>query len=124
MIDRCFAGEEVAAIRAALAAEGGAWAAAARATLEARPPFSLAVTLRAIRAGRDLSVAACLVQDYRICRRFLGRADLYEGIRAAVIDKGATPRWRPARLADVDPDEVAACFAPLGAEDLVLPARA
>ena len=33
-----------------------------------------------------------------------------EGIRALVIDKDHQPRWNPARVEDVTPDQVAAFF--------------
>ena len=38
-------------------------------------------------------------------------ADLPEGIRAQVIDKDRTPRWQPARLADLPPDLADAALA-------------
>jgi enoyl-CoA hydratase len=56
--------------------------------------------------------------EYRMACRFLESHDFFEGIRAAVIDKDRTPKWRPARLAEVDPVAVEAYFAPLGADEL------
>jgi enoyl-CoA hydratase len=46
--------------------------------------------------------------------------DLYEGIRAVIIDKDQAPRWRPATLAEVQARDVERHFAPL-AEELDLP---
>ena len=45
-------------------------------------------------------------------------------MRAALIDKDGKPKWQPARLEDVTPAMVDDYFAPMGAEDLVLPTRA
>jgi hypothetical protein len=67
------------------------------------------------------SIDECLIQDYRVSLRFLHHADLSEGIRAAIIDKDRTPRWKPASLAEVTPDMVNRHFTPLGAGDLRLP---
>ncbi|RWG27265.1 MAG: enoyl-CoA hydratase/isomerase family protein, partial [Mesorhizobium sp.] len=42
------------------------------------------------------------------------------GIRAAIIDKGSKPEWRPASLDAVSAADVDAYFAPLGAGELEL----
>ena len=47
--------------------------------------------------------------------------DLYEGVRAAIIDKDQNPRWRPAALKDVPDADIDAYFAPLGSGELTLP---
>ena len=44
--------------------------------------------------------------------------DFYEGVRAALIDKGQTPRWRPASLAKIDDEMIEAYFAPIGDREL------
>jgi enoyl-CoA hydratase len=45
-------------------------------------------------------------------------------VRAALIDRDRTPKWRPACLAEVGEATVAAYFAPLGAAELQLTSRA
>ena len=120
-IERCFSGDSVAAIVEALEGEGSDWAGQTLDTLAAKAPFSLEVTFRALRAGRALSAKDCLIAEHRLSARMLGRGDFLEGIRITLIDKGDTPAWRPASLAEVDDAEVEACFAPLGGGDLVLP---
>lgn len=113
-IDRAFAHDDLGAIRADLGREGD-WGATVLATLDGRSPFSLAVTLKALREGARLaSVEDCLAMEYRLCRHFLERDELFEGIRAAVVDKDRNPRWET----EVDPAEVEACFASLGDDDL------
>jgi hypothetical protein len=58
--------------------------------------------------------------EFRILNRMLDGHDFYEGIRAAIIDKGDTPRWQPPTLADVDPADIDRYFAPLGDKELAL----
>ncbi|BDV35599.1 3-hydroxyisobutyryl-CoA hydrolase [Methylocystis iwaonis] len=66
-------------------------------------PTSLKVTHalleRARIAGR---LEACLINEYRAACSLLDSHDLYEGIRAALIDKDKTPRWLPSSLEEVD----------------------
>ena len=50
----------------------------------------------------------------RLCRGH----DFPEGVRAAIIDKDGAPRWRPARLDEVDPGEIERHFEPLGPLEL------
>ena len=52
--------------------------------------------------------------------RFLAGPDFREGIRAQVVDKDRTPRWKPPTLAEVRPEQVERFFAPLGDRELDL----
>jgi enoyl-CoA hydratase len=122
-VDQCYAGDNPVRIVERLAAHPEPTARAAAEHLAGASPTAVAVTLRALRAAAEQpGLAPCLVRDYRMVRRFLAHPDLVEGITARVVDRTRTPRWSPARLADVTPDDVAAFFAPLGADDLDLPA--
>jgi enoyl-CoA hydratase len=123
-IDRCFAGDTIEAILAALAAEaasGGAdagWAADTHAGLMAKSPTSLKVTLRQLIVGRDYDVEQALALEYRLTQHFMMGHDFYEGVRAVLIDKNQDPRWRPASLAEIDDATVDAYFAPIGDREL------
>jgi enoyl-CoA hydratase/carnithine racemase len=98
---------------------GDDFALAALATLRKRSPTSINVAFRQINAGATLSIRECMKMDFRILNRMLAGHDFYEGIRTAIIDKGAKPQWRPATLEDVDPAAIEAYFLPLE-EELVL----
>lgn len=100
-----------------------AWADALLADLRQRSPFSLCVTLAAVRRARHLDLRETLQQDYRIASRLLVGADFREGVRAALIDKTKDPRWSPATLDEVTPAMIEAVFAPAGADEPVLPTR-
>jgi enoyl-CoA hydratase len=123
---RCFGGESVEAIMAALEAERGAerdWAQGVLGDLERRSPTSLKVTHRHVRAAKGLDLAATLAQDYRLACRFLEGHDFYEGVRAALVDRDHTPRWQPARLSEVSDAMVGAYFASLAEAELKLITR-
>jgi enoyl-CoA hydratase len=117
-IGRCFGARALAEILVALEAEGG-WGARTRAATDRASPLSLAVTLQAVRTARGLrTLREALALEYRFTFRAPEASDLVEGIRALIIDKDKTPRWRHAGPEAVTEAEVAALLAPLGAEEL------
>lgn len=118
-IDRHFAFDRVEAILDSLAADDTAWAAGAHADILRNSPTSLKVTLRQLRLCRTLDYDSCVTIEYRLSQACLAGHDLFEGIRAVVVDKDRQPRWRPAELAAVDDAAVERHFEPLGARDLV-----
>ena len=97
---------------------GSAFAADTLALLRAKSPTSVALGLRQMVEGRSADIEAALRIEFRIVSRICRMADFYEGVRAVIIDKDNQPRWSPARLEEVDPALVDACFAPLGAGEL------
>ena len=92
---------------------GEDFAAATLETFSKRSPTSLRVAHRQITRGAIMDMETCMRMEFRIVGRMLTGHDFYEGIRAAIIDKGATPVWRPATLDAVTPEIVDAYFAPL-----------
>jgi enoyl-CoA hydratase len=102
------------------AASTDAFAAKTLATIRTRSPTSLHVAWREISGGLTLSMDECMRMEFRILNRMLAGHDFYEGIRAAIIDKGSTPQWRPAGIDDVSAADVDAYFAPLGERELEL----
>jgi enoyl-CoA hydratase len=123
LIARCFAGETVEAILAALdenGTKGAAFAAEAAAALRQKSPTSLKLTLAALRRGRGLEFEDVMRLEYRICSRIIAGHDFYEGIRAQVIDKDRNPSWQPALLDLVSAEAIEAYFAPLGEHELAI----
>ncbi len=121
-IDAHFGAESVAAIIAALEADGGEWASRQRDIIGAKSPTSLKITHRQLRAGARLDFDDVMGMEYRMAHGCLAGHDFYEGVRAVIIDKDQTPKWLPARLDEVSEAVVAAHFElePPGG-DLVLP---
>jgi len=115
LIDHHFGQPTLAAILESLQAADDDWSRQTLATLQARSPTMMAVTLELVRRGRTLDLA----DDLRLERdlvhhafhlRGAARSETVEGIRALVIDKDQAPRWQPAKVAEVDATEVAAFF--------------
>lgn len=117
-IDRCFAPETIEGIVAALEAEEGEWARAALASFAKASPTSLKVTLRQLQLGAGFDVAQALQLEYRMTQHVMQRHDFFEGVRAMLVDKDQSPRWRPASLEAVREDEVAFYFQPIGEREL------
>jgi enoyl-CoA hydratase len=126
IIARCFSAptvEEIIARLRSIEGQHREWAQGVVADLNKRAPLSLKVTHRQIRDARAYDLRQTLIVDYRLACRFLDGSDFYEGVRAALVDKDGSPKWRPATLAEVTPAIVEDYFAPMGAAELTLPTR-
>ncbi len=106
-IDRSFAADRLEEIFTRLERDGSRFAADTLATLRARSPMALKVTLAALRQARSLAtIGDCLELELRMSGPMARRPDFLEGIRAAVIDKDLSPRWSPASLEAVEDADV------------------
>lgn len=100
-IDDCFSAPTVEEIVERLKKINTAWSKTTLQTLNTRSPTSLKVTLHAMRQARVLSFDECLYLTMTLAKNFLHTHDLYEGIRAAIVDKDQKPYWQPAKLSEV-----------------------
>ena len=121
-IDRWFEHDRIEDILAALdagASKNGtnaAFASATAALIRTKSPTSLKIVLEQMRRGSALDFTGCMRTEFRIVSRVVRGHDLYEGIRAVIIDKDQSPRWQPPTLEAVDAAEVERHFAPLASE--------
>lgn len=103
LLDQAMARGSVEEIIAALQSHGARFGVDAAAEIRRKSPTSLKVThallMRAVAADR---LETCLTNEFRAACSLLDSHDLYEGIRAAIIDKDRTPHWSPATLEDVE----------------------
>lgn len=117
-IDRCFSADTVEEIVGRLEAEDGEWAARALKMIARNSPTSLKISLRQLRLGRRMDYDSCVTMEYRMSHQSLASHDLFEGIRAVLVDKDRNPSWRPATLSEVTPAIVERYFEPMGERDL------
>lgn len=119
-IEDAFAAPDLATLAARL--EASDWGHAVLKRLAGFCPLSMACTLELVRAARrEPGVEAALRREYRFTWRAASAGELLEGVRAAVIDKDREPVWRD-DMDSLRAEEVAAMLAPLGADELALPA--
>jgi enoyl-CoA hydratase len=113
-IDKCYSGDTVEDIIAALRGHDSGPAQDAANLISSRSPIALSVTLQAVRrAGKLKTLEDVLKQDYRVSSASLRSHDLVEGIRAQLVDKDRNPQWSPATLSAVSAADVDAYFAPV-----------
>ena len=111
-IDRHFAHHSVAQIMDSLAQDGSGFAQATLAAMQKRSPLMMCVTLEQLRRGVSLSIADCLRMERSMVRRNFEHGEIFEGVRAMVVDKDNAPAWSPPTLDQVTPEMVARFFAP------------
>ncbi len=105
-IDRCFAADDMVEIMRRLEHNEDAFARRTAETLRQMSPSSLVWSRRLLREGEDRSLRQCLDAELRASRTVTPYYEFIEGVRAMVVEKDRHPRWQPARLEDVDTDEI------------------
>jgi enoyl-CoA hydratase len=123
-IETGFAPADVAGVEAALQADGSDFARTLLKTMATKSPTSLAIALKQMRLGANLSFEDAMRLEFRIVTRICRGHDFYEGVRATLVDKDNRPQWRPAAGERPDVAVIDAYFAPLGADELELPGGA
>lgn len=123
-INEHFGGETLRDILRSLDHKADDWSTATREALNRLCPISMASTVELVHRARARDrMDEALRAEYRFVHRIVERGDLREGIRAAIIDKDRTPKWRHARPEDPTPAEVSAMLRPLGPDELKLEDR-
>ncbi len=114
-IDQVFGLPTVQAMIDALEAATDDWSQHTAKTLRARSPLMLNVVLEQIRRARGMGLADDLRMERDMVHhcfhlRPVQDSETVEGVRALAVDKDHTPRWKPARVEEVDASEVARFF--------------
>uniref|UniRef100_A0A8C1VPP7 3-hydroxyisobutyryl-CoA hydrolase n=1 Tax=Cyprinus carpio TaxID=7962 RepID=A0A8C1VPP7_CYPCA len=119
-IDRLFSAGSVEEIMENLKKDGSAFALKQTETLAKMSPTSLKLTFRQIQEGERMSLQEVLVMEYRLSQACMRGNDFYEGVRAVLIDKDQSPKWKPSTLSGVSEQAIEECFSSLGERDLKL----
>tara|TARA_B100001142_G_scaffold273969_1_gene281716 strand:- start:871 stop:1815 length:945 start_codon:yes stop_codon:yes gene_type:complete len=101
-INRCFTVSSIEEIFEKLKSENTAWSKNILDNLLAKSPTSLKVTFRQLSQLTELDFESSMKMEYRMAMRFSLSHDLYEGIRAVIIDKDFSPNWIPSTIQEVD----------------------
>ncbi|THD85780.1 enoyl-CoA hydratase/isomerase family protein [Aliigemmobacter aestuarii] len=118
-IDRHFGGETLGDIVRSLRADDSPFAAGALKALARVSPLAAACTVEMQhRLGEAPPLRRALEMEYRFTFRAQEHSDFLEGIRAAIIDKDRSPRWRHDDPAAVPPVDVSRMLMPLGPQTL------
>uniref|UniRef100_A0A4W4HKZ3 3-hydroxyisobutyryl-CoA hydrolase n=1 Tax=Electrophorus electricus TaxID=8005 RepID=A0A4W4HKZ3_ELEEL len=83
-------------------------------------PTSLKLTFRQLQLGASLNLQEVLMMEYRLSQACMRGHDFYEGVRAVLIDKDQSPKWKPSNLAEVTEQYMDESFSSLGDKDLKL----
>ncbi len=106
---------------AGLKRDGGDFAKETLETLMRMSPTSMRLTFEQMRRGHELDFDDTMRMEFRMVRRVMEGHDFFEGVRAQLIDKDRTPKWKPASLGEVSDADIAGYFEELGEGELVLP---
>lgn len=109
-----FASPDVGAVLMALGTIRSDFAKETAQMIERRSPTSLAITSSYLERATDMDFNAVISTDFTVTQHFINTSDLYEGIRAQLIDKDRAPAWDPAGLEAVSAEAVKTYFTPTG----------
>ncbi|KAB0381011.1 hypothetical protein FD755_008795, partial [Muntiacus reevesi] len=82
-------------------------------------PTSLKITLRQLMEGSSKTLPEVLTMEYRLSQACMKGHDFHEGVRAVLIDKDQSPKWKPADLKEVTDEDLNDYFKSLGSNDLI-----
>ncbi len=119
-VDNLFSDTSLPGILDRLSASASSLATSAAKAMTRNSPLSMACALELLHRVRTNPTIRCaLREEYRFTSRASEHGDFIEGIRAQIIDKDRSPRWKhsPETVAQGD---VFAMLAPLGHADLTL----
>ncbi|XP_075386468.1 3-hydroxyisobutyryl-CoA hydrolase, mitochondrial isoform X1 [Tenrec ecaudatus] len=119
-INSCFSGSTVEQIVANLQQDGSSFALEQLKLISKMSPTSLKITLKQLTEGSSKTLQEVLIMEYRMSQVCMGGHDFHEGVRAVLIDKDQSPKWKPADLKEVTEEDVNSYFNSLGSDDLKL----
>ncbi|XP_076119813.1 3-hydroxyisobutyryl-CoA hydrolase, mitochondrial isoform X1 [Alosa pseudoharengus] len=119
-INRLFDAGSVEGIIENLKKDGSPFAKKQVETLAKMSPTSMKLTLKQLEHGASMTLQEVLVMEYRLTQACMKGQDFYEGVRAVLIDKDHSPKWKPGTLEEISEQSVEDGFKSLGEHDLKL----
>lgn len=116
-IEKAFGGDTMERILKNLHKDGSEWAMSTLKLISKMSPTSLKVTLRQLQLGKTMTLRECLQMEFRLAVHCCIDSDFKEGVRALLIDKDQSPKWKPSLIEDVTQDHVNKFFVPLPDND-------
>ena len=74
--------------------------------LQNMSPLALAVVFEQIVRGSQMNVREVFEMEYKISQGFMNHTEFFEGVRALLVDKDKSPKWKYAKVADIPRSEV------------------
>ncbi|XP_072903092.1 3-hydroxyisobutyryl-CoA hydrolase, mitochondrial isoform X2 [Hemitrygon akajei] len=119
-INRLFKTNSVEEIVENLIQDGSPFALQHLEILKKMSPTSMKITFQQLEEGARKNLSEVLIMEYRLSQACMRGHDFYEGVRAVLIDKDQSPKWKPATLEEVTEEYLSSCFKSLGAKELKL----
>lgn len=117
-INSCFSANTVEQIIENLRQDGSPFAIEQIKVISKLSPTSLKLTLRQLMEGSSKTLQEVLTMEYRLSQACMEAHDFHEGVRAVLIDKDQSPKWKPSNLKDVTDEDLNHYFKSLGSRDL------
>ncbi|XP_011829626.1 PREDICTED: 3-hydroxyisobutyryl-CoA hydrolase, mitochondrial isoform X1 [Cercocebus atys] len=117
-INSCFSANTVEEIIENLKQDGSSFALEQLKVINKMSPTSLKITLRQLMEGSSKTLQEVLTMEYRLSQACMRGHDFHEGVRAVLIDKDQSPKWKPADLKEVTDEDLNNHFKSLGSNDL------
>lgn len=114
LIENAFAQTDVEAVCETLQADGSQVANDILTKVRAVSPTSLKVVSAYLDKSEKMSFDEVIAQDFITVQHFIRQPDMYEGIRAKLIDKDNNPNWLPDDIRKVDEELIKEYFTPTG----------
>jgi enoyl-CoA hydratase/carnithine racemase len=86
------------------------WARVTAALMRGRSPTMLRVAQQQLVNGKSMTLADCFRMELGMVQQCFVQGDFIEGVRALIIDKDNSPKWKPGRLEEVSDESVDAFF--------------
>ncbi|MFC6440327.1 enoyl-CoA hydratase/isomerase family protein [Bowmanella sp. JS7-9] len=92
---------------------GNEWLQRAQKTLQQGCPLTMAIVPEQLSRAQDMSLADVFRMELTLSCRCAQMGEFQEGVRALLIDKDRSPKWRYQNAAEITPQVVAHMFTPL-----------